>query len=173
MTSDPTSGPSNFGSKVAEMVHDSPALRRRRQSSFSWKPLPVAEMLLSVIGWVETLVSMTWNGSEGVPRSCVPKSNVGLWFGDGVNFTADPVPCRVATSGLPGACAGTVSVPETAPTTVGVKLTEMLHILCGWATLAQSFVWEKLELVWISPIGIGVLATLIKVIRTEEDVPSA
>src|SRR5262252_3151936 len=168
MTSDPTSGPSNFGSKVAEMVQDSPACRRRGQSSFSWKPLPVAEILLNVIGWVETLVSVTWNGSEGVPRSWAPKSNVGLWIGDGVSFTADPVPCRVATSALPGACSGTVSVPETGPTTVGVKATEMLQVLCGWATPAQSLVWEKLGLVWISPIGTGVLATLIKVIPTEE-----
>src|SRR5215471_3731471 len=150
------------------MVHDSPGWRRRGQSSFSRKPAPLADTPFSRSGCVETLVSVTGEGSLSVPKSAEPRSSGRN--GDGVSSTADPVPCKAAARGLLSPCAGTVSVPVIWPATVGLKLTNISQELCGWTTLPQSLVWEKLVLVWISPIGTGMLPTLMSDNPTDEDV---
>jgi hypothetical protein len=130
--------PVAVGLKVTEIVHWDFAARLPSQVSVSAKSPPLApvNVMLLIVNAVERLlVSVTFLAALVVPAFCA--ANV-KEVGETV-VCAMPLPANEAVCGLFDAASVTVSVPVSAPMTLGVNVTVMVQLpLAGTLPLQVS-----------------------------------
>ena len=121
--------PAAVGVKITEIAQPVPAATLVPQV-FVWAKSPDVAIDEMVSPAVPELVSVTVCGALAVPSVC--EANVRLLgesitAGDVITGTA-PVPLNVTVWGDPLALSVIVSIPVRAPTAVGVKVTEIVHL---------------------------------------------
>ena len=97
-------------------------------------------MLLGVKfnGVLPTFVKVTSLGALVVPMSCFPKDSF-----VGASETTVPIPVSATACGLAGSESLITRTPLPLPTTVGVKIIEIVQLAPGPIAASQSLVWVK------------------------------
>jgi hypothetical protein len=133
--------PVEVGVKVTDRLHDPPAARLVPQLWLTAKS-PEAAIEVRLKAAVPEFVSVTV--CAVLVLTTVSAANVRL---AGVSVTAGavttvfaPVPSNATVSGEPVALSATVSVPVRAPATVGVNVTEILHLAPAATLVPQLLV---------------------------------
>jgi hypothetical protein len=136
----PLRDPPAVGVKVTEIVHV-PAATIEAPQVLVWLKSPLAAMLLMVSGADPVLVSVTVCATPLVFTNWLPKLRL-----VGAKDTAGavvPVPLSVTVCGLPPALSVIVTLPLRVPPTVGVKVTEIVHVPAAAIEAPQVLLWLK------------------------------
>lgn len=147
MDNEPVSVPAKVGLKITE-IEQVPATAIEAGQLLVWVKSPNAVILLIVSGAEPELITVTTCAVQLLHAAFTTwLGNVRL-AGERVMAAAViPVPAKETVCGLPVALSVMVIVPVRAPATVGVKITEIVHVLAGATDAPQVFVWLK------SPVG--------------------